>query len=212
VASLELTAAAALFDMDGTLVDSTAVVEAIWRDFCRDHGVDESVLLPWSHGRRTPDTVRHFLPHLAGAELAAVVDDLEAREQTTMTGVVPIAGAGELLARLDIPWAVVTSAPRRLAVRRMAEAGLRLPEVLVPADEIDNGKPHPEGYLRAAELLGVPPAECVAFEDAEPGLRSAVASGARVVVVGGLVSELAAGLPRVADLTRVHLRGPVRRA
>jgi sugar-phosphatase len=203
---LELTAAAALFDMDGTLVDSTAVVEAIWRDFCRERGLNPAVLVPWSHGRRTSDTVRHFLPDLPDAEARAVIDDLETREQTTTTAVVEVPGARELLAGLDLPWAVVTSAPRRLVVRRMAEAGLPLPEVIVPADEIVHGKPHPDGYLRAAALLGVPPTDCLAFEDAEPGLRSALAAGARVVVVGGLDSDLATGLDRVPDLTGVRLR------
>jgi mannitol-1-/sugar-/sorbitol-6-phosphatase len=203
---LDLHAAAALFDMDGTLVDSAAVVEAIWRDFCREHGVDEDVLVPWSHGRRTPDTVRHFLPDASDAEVAEIVEDLEARERGTLTGIVEIPGARDLLAGLDLPWAVVTSAPRELAVRRMAEVGLPAAPVLVPADEVEHGKPHPDGYLRAAELLGVAARDCVAFEDAEPGLRSALASGARVVVVGALESPLAAGLDRVTDLTTLRIR------
>jgi sugar-phosphatase len=205
VALLPVTAAAALFDMDGTLVDSTAVVETIWRDFCREQGVDASLLVPWSHGRRTPDTVRHFLPDLPESEQQAIVDDLESRERSTMTGVVEVPGARALLESLELPWAVVTSAPRELVVRRMAEARLPLPEVIVPADEIEQGKPHPEGYLTAAALLGVPAEDSVAFEDAEPGLRSALASGARVVVVGGMVSAYAEGLDRVPDLTPVRL-------
>ena len=204
--TLELTAAAALFDMDGTLVDSTAVVEAIWRDFCREYAVDESVLVPWSHGRRTSDTVRHFLPMLPDDEVSSIVDDIEVRERDTMEGVVEVLGARDLLAHIETPWAVVTSAPRELAVRRMAAAGVPVPEVLVPTDEVDRGKPHPEGYLRAAELLGVKAADCVVFEDAEPGVRSALESGARVVVVGGLVSRYADGLDRVPDLTNVTLR------
>ena len=204
--TLDLTAAAALFDMDGTLVDSTAVVEMIWRDFCREHAVDERVLVPWSHGRRTPDTVRHFLPDARGDQVRDIVEDLESREEQTMSGIVEIPGAGDLLSQIEIPWAVVTSAPRELAVRRMVAAGLPVPDVLVPADEIEQGKPHPDGYLRAAGLLGVPPADCVAFEDAEPGVRSALASGARVVVVGALTSTYAADLDRVPDLRSVTLR------
>jgi mannitol-1-/sugar-/sorbitol-6-phosphatase len=88
----------------------------------------------------------------------------------------------------------------------MAEVGLPAAPVLVPADEVEHGKPHPDGYLRAAELLGVAARDCVAFEDAEPGLRSALASGARVVVVGALESPLAAGLDRVTDLTTLRIR------
>ena len=205
---LELTASAALFDMDGTLVDSTAVVEMIWRDFCREHRVDEQVLMPWSHGRRTPDTVRHFLPDLPEDQLAAVVKDLESRERGTLTGIVAIPGARELLGTMTIPWAVVTSAPRELAVRRMVAAGLPAPGVLVAADEIEKGKPHPEGYLRAAELLGVKPADCVVFEDAGPGVQSAIDSGARVVVVGDLDSAVTRGLERVPDLRGVSVRRP----
>jgi len=203
---LDLYAAAALFDMDGTLVDSTAVVEAIWRDFCQEFEVDEAVLVPWSHGRRTPDTVRHFLPDASDAEVAEIVDDFEVRELGTMTGIAEIPGARALVAGLEVPWAVVTSAPRELAVRRMAAAGLPVPPVLVPADEIEHGKPHPEGYLRAAELLGVDPRDCVVFEDAEPGLRSALDSGAQVVVVGALESPVAGGLERVPDLTTLRIR------
>jgi sugar-phosphatase len=210
MSSLALTAAAALFDMDGTLVDSNVVVEQIWREFCREHGVAEDVLVPWSHGRRTPDTVRHFLPDMPDGEVQSIVDDLQEREQTTFTGVVEIPGARALLESIEIPWAVVTSATRRLAVRRMRAVGLPVPEVLVPADEIERGKPHPDGYLAACHLLGVDPRECVVFEDATPGVRSALAAGARVVVVGGLESPEATDLPRVPDLTRVELRAPGR--
>lgn len=206
MATLDLTAAAALFDMDGTLVDSTAVVEAIWRDFCHEQGVDEAVLVPWSHGRRTPDTVRHFLPDLPDDRRREIVAELEAREQRTMQGVVEIPGARALLATIAVPWAVVTSAPRELALRRMSEAGLPPAPVLVPADELERGKPHPDGYLLAADLLGVRPKDCVAFEDAEPGLRAALGSGARVVVVGDLMSPLTTGLDRVPDLTGLTLR------
>jgi sugar-phosphatase len=123
-----------------------------------------------------------------------------------MTGIVEIPGARALLEGLELPWAVVTSAPRELAVRRMAEAGLPAAPVLVPADEVERGKPHPDGYLRAAALLGFSARECLAFEDAEPGLRSALDSGARVVVVGPLESPLAAGLDRVPDLTALRIR------
>jgi sugar-phosphatase len=122
-----------------------------------------------------------------------------------MTGIVEIPGARTLLKSLDLPWAVVTSAPRDLAIRRMVAAGLPVPEVLVPADEIDHGKPHPDGYLRAAELLGLEPAECVAFEDSEPGVLSALTSGARVVVVGELDTSATDGLDRVPDLTSLQL-------
>jgi sugar-phosphatase len=203
---VELTVAAALFDMDGTIVDSTAVVESLWRRFCREHHVDAAALLAYSHGRRTPDIVHRFLPAASAAEVDAVTAELERRELDSNDGIVEVPGASALLGALTLPWAVVTSAPRGLAVRRMAAAGLPVPDVLVPADEVARGKPDPDGYLRAAELLGVDPGDCVAFEDAEPGVRSALDAGTRVVVVGTLDSPVTAGLERVPDLTGVVLR------
>jgi sugar-phosphatase len=203
--SLELTAAAALFDMDGTLVDSTAIVERLWGRFSTEHGVDVAELLAFSHGRRTPDIVARFLPDASESEVASTVAALETRELDVVDGIVEIPGAGVLLATIPVPWAVVTSAPRELAVRRLEAAGLPLPAVLVPADEVASGKPAPDGYLRAAELLGVDPTACVAFEDAEPGVRAALASGARVVVVGALDTELTRALDRVRDLVGVRI-------
>jgi sugar-phosphatase len=203
---VELTAAAALFDMDGTIVDSTAVVESLWRRFCREHEVDADALLAYSHGRRTPDIVHRFLPDAPVAEIRAVTAELERRELEANDGIVEVPGAAALLGTMTLPWAVVTSAPRELAVRRMLGAGLPVPDVLVPADEVARGKPAPDSYLRAAELLGVEPRTCVAFEDAEPGVRSALDAGTRVVVVGRLDTPVTAGLDRVADLTTVSLR------
>lgn len=205
---LTLTAAAVLFDMDGTLIDSTAVVEALWLRFCQEYGVDASALLAFSHGRPTRQTLDHFLPHRPAQEREAIARELEERELGTFDGIVEIPGAADLLASLELPWAVVTSAPRGLAVRRMVVAGLPLPRVLVPADEVEHGKPAPDGYLRAAAMLDADPAACVVLEDAAAGVRSGLGAGARVVVVGELDDPVAAGLPRVDDLRGIALRAP----
>jgi mannitol-1-/sugar-/sorbitol-6-phosphatase len=200
---LEVRAAAALFDMDGTLIDSTAVVELLWCRFCQEYDVDVGDLLGFAHGRPTRQTLAHFLQNAPEDEREAVALELERRELDTFDGIVEIPGARVLLESLDVPWAVVTSAPRELAVRRMGAAGLPLPAVLVPADEIEHGKPHPAGYLRAAEQLGVAIQDCVVLEDAEPGVRAGLAAGARVVVVGALDET---GLEQIPDLTGLGLR------
>lgn len=195
-------AAGFLFDMDGTLVDSTPVVEAVWTAFGQRHGVDPAALLAYAHGRQAVDTIGHFLPALSDTERAELVAGLVAEEVTRTDGIVQIPGAVALLEGLiadGAPVAVVTSAPRQLAVARLRAAGVPVPEVLVAAEDVERGKPDPEGYLRAAALLGVPITECVVFEDAEAGLAAAVASGARAVVVGAHDSPTTAGLPRLAD-------------
>ncbi|WP_051790352.1 HAD-IA family hydrolase [Streptomyces sp. NRRL S-1022] len=183
--SAHLRASALLFDMDGTLVDSTALVESTWAGFCARHAADLPEVLAFAHGRPTRETVGHFIadPELAASETRRLV----AHEESETTGITEIPGARSLLAALPRgSWAVVTSAGRKLAEVRLAAAGLPLPEVLVSADDVVLGKPHPEGYLRAAEILGVEPADTIVFEDSGAGVRAGLASGARTVVIGGL--------------------------
>jgi sugar-phosphatase len=201
----ELAVAAVLLDMDGTLVDSTAVVESIWRDFAATHGVDLDAVLRYSHGRQTVDTVTAFL---LDADLALkVAADIEAEELVRMEGIVAIPGARDfLLALQGARVAVVTSAERELAARRMAAAGLPLPSVLMAAEDVEEGKPAPDGFRRAAAALGTPAEDCAAFEDAEAGIRAALAAGAATVVVGSHQSTTTAGLPRIADFRQAGAR------
>ena len=202
----ELACAAVLFDMDGTLVDSTAVVEAVWAEFADRFDVDLVELLAHAHGRLTIDTVSTFCP--PGSDPVALSAELTDQELTQLDGIVEIPGAARLVADLEragCPVAVVTSAPRELAIRRMDAAGVAQPDVLVSAEDVTEGKPSPQGYLLAAAQLGVPAADCVVFEDAEAGLRAAVASGGQVVVVGSHESPTTAAVPRVADLRPVEV-------
>lgn len=202
--ALDLTAAAVVCDMDGTLVDSTAVVEQVWAEFAEQYGADLDAVLRYSHGRLTRDSVRRFLP--TGHDPGAVTAHLDAQELIRIDGIVEVPGAGAFLRSVrGAPLAVVTSASRELALRRMRAAGILVPDVLVAAEDVAVGKPSPEGYLRAASLLGVDPGDCVMFEDADAGLRAAVASGGRVVVVGDHVSATTEGLPRIADFTRLSV-------
>lgn len=205
----EIEAAGFLFDMDGTLVDSTAVVESVWTAFGHRHGLDPAALLAYAHGRQAVDTVAHFLPGLTEDERAELVRQLVAEEVTRTDGIVEIPGAVAMLDALvadGAPVAVVTSAPRELAIARMRAAGIPVPAVVVAAEDVERGKPDPQGYLRAAELLGVPIGDCVVFEDAEAGLAAAIASGARVVVVGQHASATTGDLARLADYTRARVR------
>lgn len=216
--SIDVTAAAVLFDMDGTLVDSTAIVEGAWGRFGARHGIDPREILAFSHGRQTIDTVTRFLPDLHRAEQVALSQALVADEVENTDGIIEIPGAAAFVDRLidaGIPVALVTSAPRDLAVNRMRAAGVRVPDVIVTAEDVPNGKPAPDCYLRGAELLGVAASACVAFEDAPAGLESAVASGAHVIAVGAAAIPAAEGLDRIArydELTvartpdGVHLR------
>jgi sugar-phosphatase len=177
----ELSCAALLFDLDGVLVDSAEVVERTWRRWAARHGLDPAEVVHVAHGRRTIETVRLLAPHLAADDEVAA---LAASESTETDGVYEVPGARELLASLPADrWAIVTSGIRPVAELRIRHTGLPTPRVLVTADQVRHGKPHPEGYLTAAERLGVDPARCVVVEDTPPGIEAAHAGGMRVIAV-----------------------------
>ena len=178
-----------LFDMDGTLLDSSAVVERVWLTWARQHGIDTDALLSGLHGVRAEDTIRKF----AGSTLdvARETEWIHRAELGDVEGVVPLEGIGLLLERLEPDtWAVVTSATRALATVRLNAAKLPLPRVLITAEDVQRGKPDPEGFLLAARRLGVRIEECLVFEDSPAGVAAAKAAGAHVVVVGREVPAL----------------------
>ncbi|MGW1271706.1 HAD-IA family hydrolase [Streptomyces sp. NPDC002491] len=180
-----LTARALLLDMDGTLVDSGAAVERIWRRWAQAHGLDGDEVMKVVHGRQGQASMAVLLPD---RPMSANLEDnarMLAAETADLDGVVPVPGAPEFLASLQgVPHALVTSADVLLCTARMAAAGLELPEVRVTAESVGASKPDPEGFLKAAAELGVDPAHCVVFEDSGAGIAAGRAAGMRVVGVG----------------------------
>jgi sugar-phosphatase len=113
---------------------------------------------------------------------------LQHAEMADVDGIVAIDGIAAFLERLDPEaWAIVTSAPRDLAIKRLGAVELPLPRVMVAAEDVARGKPDPEGFLKAAEMLGVDIRECLIFEDSPAGIAAGKASGAHVAIVGDLV-------------------------
>lgn len=180
---LTLRAEALLLDMDGTLVHSTTEVETVWRLWCQGHRLDPAPVLAMCHGVRSREVIRALAPQLDLAREVALLDELEIQHAGVAE---PIAGARTLLAALPpARWALVTSASKRVARHRLASAGLPLPRWLIGAEDVVRGKPDPEPYLLAARRLGLAPADCLVFEDAPAGIRSALQAGCQVVQIGG---------------------------
>ncbi|KAF4405511.1 HAD-IA family hydrolase [Streptomyces lycii] len=193
-----LTARALLLDMDGTLVNSDAVVERCWRRWAAEQGLDPEYVLGRVHGRQGHATMALLLPDRPAALNHEDNKRMLAQETADMDGVVPVPGAPAFMEAIaSLPHALVTSADRALSTARMAAAGLPMPELRVTAECVGASKPDPEGFLKGAAELGYEPADCVVFEDSEVGIAAARAAGMRVVGVG----------PRAAALDpTVHVR------
>ncbi|MER7184738.1 HAD-IA family hydrolase [Streptomyces hyaluromycini] len=180
-----LTARALLLDMDGTLVNSDAVVERIWRRWSERHGLDGDEVMKVVHGRQGHASMAVLLPDRPVKQNLADNARMLAEETADVDGVVEVPGAAAFLASLaGLPHALVTSADVALSTARMAAAGLPLPAVRVTAESVGASKPDPEGFLKGAAELGVAPADCVVFEDSGAGIAAGRAAGMRVVGVG----------------------------
>jgi sugar-phosphatase len=141
------------------------------------------------------------MPWIVGRKAAVIMRE----EMDDLEGIEPIAGVAAFLAGLPADrWAVVTSAPRELARRRIAAAGLAVPPLLVAAEDVTQGKPAPDCFLLAAAQLGVRASDCLVFEDAMAGIAAAEAAGASVLVITATHAHaLEAPHPRIADYAAI---------
>lgn len=190
----QITCAAMLFDMDGVLIDSTPAVERVWTKWAVAHGFEPAEVVHVAHGRPSLTTVREYLPN---GDHQAENRDIERWEIEDLDGVIALPGAMELLTALPCErWAIVTSCTRPLAEVRLRAAGLPRPVAFVTSSDVNNGKPAPDAYLKAADVLGFAPSDCIVVEDAPAGIRAGRSANARVI-----------GLSTIADAEELRDAG-----
>jgi len=178
---------AILFDLDGTLIESTVYIERLWQDWGLRHGVTPQYMSEVMHGRRAVEIVSGITPHLPIAE---EVYAMETEEIVKMEGMKSYPGAKELLSALPKNrWAIVTSGSQRVASARLNYPKLPTPDVFITADDVTTGKPAPEGYLIAANRLHVKPSDCVVVEDTPAVIQAAIAAGMKVIAIASTRSK-----------------------
>lgn len=200
---LRFQADAFLFDLDGTLINSIAVVNRVWSQWAIDQGLDPNEVVTNCHGRRSLDTIKMFAPHLPQPEANNEFID---REAADTEGLKVLPGAIDFLNTLPPDrWAIVTSCTIKLAKVRMEFLNIPRPKVIVVGEDVTNGKPDPQGFLLAARKLGFAPENCVVFEDAPAGVEAGQRAGMKVVTVTAVNSHTDKGDAFIRDYLSIKL-------
>lgn len=190
---------AVLFDMDGTLVDSTTGVIGAWETFAETYsGLDIQNILSSAHGVRTVDNLRKYCGLTSEAELEKEVARFEQAIVASSTangrkGIILLPGVRSIIDELapgkNNPkpcWAIVTSATHAYASAALKIGGIPIPDAFVTAEDVTQGKPYPDPYLLGAQKCGVSPGKCLVVEDAPSGVASGLAAGCAVI---GLITS-----------------------
>jgi sugar-phosphatase len=194
--------AAVLFDVDGVLLDSEVAHRAVYREWARRRGLDQDLVHATTQGRRRVDALQILVPDRPIDEEHRLLNELMAGQEQAITA---YPGAADILAGVATS-ALVSSSRRSSAEARFRRLGLQLPDVRVFGEDVTAGKPSPEGYLAAAAVLDVDPAECLVIEDSPAGVDAGRAAGCMVYAVAstqppselGRAHEVFASLAEVA--------------
>jgi len=187
---------AILFDMDGTLVDSTDGVVGAWELFKEKYpDLDVTQVLSSAHGVRTVENLRRFCGVEDPEEQEREAKRFEEAIVTSSTrngrrGIVALPGVPEIMAELgpvskgpNPRWAICTSATRMYATAALQKAGVPHPEMFVASEDVQKGKPEPDPYLLGAKKCGVDPKNCLVVEDAPAGVKSGRAAGSKTLAL-----------------------------
>jgi mannitol-1-/sugar-/sorbitol-6-phosphatase len=169
-----------LFDVDGTLIDALSNQRRVWETWAARYGLDGDEVYRVALRTRPMETFAQVAGDREPSECLALLHELE--DEDVRSGVyAAFHGASELLHGLPPEaWALVTSNYEHRVRGRFARTGLPVPDVIVDAAAVEEGKPSPVPYLQAAARLGAPPADCLVIEDAPSGVRSGLRAGMTV--------------------------------
>jgi len=178
---------AVLFDMDGTLIDSTPGVISAWTTFAKDYPIDLELVLKESHGVRLVDSLKLYCgitdPDVLSKEC------MRFEEEVIAGGPKILPGVNELLVQLNAQtemldrWTVVTSATSFYAPPALSRVGIVVPNTIVTSEQVSRGKPFPDPYIEGAKRCNVLPSRALVVEDAASGIKAGNAAGATTLAV-----------------------------
>ena len=174
---------AILFDLDGVLVDSISSIDRAMEVWCSSKGLDHDEIKTKSRSIKDEDLIRSLDLRLNVSEEKNTIRDLEIQYANLVTAHQHAHHITSELNKYGVPWGIVTSGQRDVAVARLLSAGIQPPEVMITSDDCSNGKPNREPYTRAAVKLGVTPQDCVVIEDTLVGIVSGKAAGSKAVAI-----------------------------
>jgi sugar-phosphatase len=170
------------FDLDGVLVDSEAVVESALRRWAREERICPDYVMRMSAARRDVDLVAAIAPGLCPEREAARIADYEIQAMGLLQ---PIQGAAAFYSAIPAERrSIVTSSARVSALARLEAAGISCPTIMIAAEDVSQGKPHPQPYQTLLRMLSISPKRCLVFEDSQTGIEAATAAGCDCVGVG----------------------------
>ena len=185
-----------LFDLDGTLVDSSRSVDLAWSEWAHSQSLLADDVICFSRGLKAIDTMLHFVSE--DKISSKMLDDFFSRELELAKFTIASPGSAKILSAIpEWKWAVVTSAPRLVAEARLVAAELPISQVMVTAESTTFCKPRPDPYILAAQMLNADVIDCLVFEDSESGIIAGLAAGMKVIGVG--VSQSTAGVAKWID-------------
>ncbi|HEX9018793.1 MAG TPA: HAD family phosphatase [Anaerolineaceae bacterium] len=200
-----------IFDMDGTVVDNMACHNQVWIEYLTELGgsPDPATFYQKSAGKTNSEILRMYLGQdLSDASAARYSEEKEIRYRARYKdAILPVNGVEAFLhaaKRAGVRLALATSAGRKNIA--FVLDGLQLNGVfdaIVSAEDVTRGKPDPQGFLLAAQRVGVEPAECTVFEDSHKGIEAGRRAGMAVIaILSGMDAEEANGLPGVTRSAR----------
>ncbi|MFE9022746.1 HAD family hydrolase [Streptomyces sp. NPDC007808] len=176
-----------LFDVDGTLIDALSNQRTVWATWAERYGLDADEVYRVALRTRPMETFAQVAAGRDPDECLAVLHELE-DEDVRSGSYTAFDGAAELLRALPPgSWALVTSNYEHRVRGRFERTGLPVPDVIVDAAAVEEGKPSPVPYLQAAAHLGADPGDCLVIEDAPSGVRSGTRAGMTVWGVNAAV-------------------------